>query len=409
MAIRKSRLINQMKYIYKFLFFCVFLFSQSLFPQSKQDLEMQKQELTTEIKKIEELINQSKNRKKDLLINAENLKFKINLQNDLISNINSQLNIIVNEIERNSKELSKLYDRQKKIKNEYAAMILKTYKHRSMLNKIMFIFSSKDFVQAYKRLQYYKQYARYKDKQIEEIRRNTILIDSTIDGLGKQKTAKQLLIDENQHIKDNLSIENLKQEKILFEIRTDEKRYVNQIKQKQKQTIEIDKQIQKIIDEAIAKTKNKNLPEFKLSEEAKLISKKFAENKGKLPWPVDKGLVILKYGKQPHPIVKTTTIQSNGVRILTSDNQEVRSIFDGKVYSIIVSKNGSHAVLIQHGNFFSVYKNLSEIYIKKGDLIITKQALGKLSKNKSTGQTILNFSIFKDGSTENPSSWIYKL
>jgi len=409
MAIRKSRLINQMKYIYKFLFFCVFLFSQSLFPQSKQDLEMQKQELTTEIKKIEELINQSKNRKKDLLINAENLKFKINLQNDLISNINSQLNIIVNEIERNSKELSKLYDRQKKIKNEYAAMILKTYKHRSMLNKIMFIFSSKDFAQAYKRLQYYKQYARYKDKQIEEIRRNTILIDSTIDGLGKQKTAKQLLIDENQHIKDNLSIENLKQEKILFEIRTDEKRYVNQIKQKQKQTIEIDKQIQKIIDEAIAKTKNKNLPEFKLSEEAKLISKKFAENKGKLPWPVDKGLVILKYGKQPHPIVKTTTIQSNGVRILTSDNQEVRSIFDGKVYSIIVSKNGSHAVLIQHGNFFSVYKNLSEIYIKKGDLIITKQALGKLSKNKSTGQTILNFSIFKDGSTENPSSWIYKL
>tara|TARA_B100000029_G_scaffold109779_1_gene101333 strand:+ start:3167 stop:4396 length:1230 start_codon:yes stop_codon:yes gene_type:complete len=409
MAIRKSRLINQMKYIYKFLFFCVFLFSQSLFPQSKQDLEMQKQELTTEIKKIEKLINQSKNRKRDLLINAENLKFKINLQNDLISNINSQLNIIVNEIERNSKELSKLYDRQKKIKNEYAAMILKTYKHRSMLNKIMFIFSSKDFVQAYKRLQYYKQYARYKDKQIEEIRRNTILIDSTIDGLGKQKTAKQLLIDENQHIKDNLSIENLKQEKILFEIRTDEKRYVNQIKQKQKQTIEIDKQIQKIIDEAIAKTKNKNLPEFKLSEEAKLISKKFAENKGKLPWPVDKGLVILKYGKQPHPIVKTTTIQSNGVRILTSDNQEVRSIFDGKVYSIIVSKNGSHAVLIQHGNFFSVYKNLSEIYIKKGDLIITKQALGKLSKNKSTGQTILNFSIFKDGSTENPSSWIYKL
>ncbi len=409
MDIRESRLINQMKYIYKFLFFCVFLFSQSLFPQSKQDLEMQKQELTTEIKKIEKLINQSKNRKRDLLINAENLKFKINLQNDLISNINSQLNIIVNEIERNSKELSKLYDRQKKIKNEYAAMILKTYKHRSMLNKIMFIFSSKDFIQAYKRLQYYKQYARYKDKQIEEIRRNTILIDSTIDGLGKQKTAKQLLIDENQHIKDNLSIENLKQEKILFEIRTDEKRYVNQIKQKQKQTIEIDKQIQKIIDEAIAKTKNKNLPEFKLSEEAKLISKKFAENKGKLPWPVDKGLVILKYGKQPHPIVKTTTIQSNGVRILTSDNQEVRSIFDGKVYSIIVSKNGSHAVLIQHGNFFSVYKNLSEIYIKKGDLIITKQALGKLSKNKSTGQTILNFSIFKDGSTENPSSWIYKL
>ena len=128
-----------------------------------------------------------------------------------------------------------------------------------------------------------------------------------------------------------------------------------------------------------------------------------------MPWPVEKGLVVLRYGKQPHPIVKTTTIQSNGVRILTNDNQEVRAIFDGIVYSIIVSKNGSHAVLIQHGNFFSVYKNLSEIYIKKGDPINTKQSIGKLSRNKSSGQTILNFSIFKDGSTENPSTWIYNL
>tara|TARA_Y100001968_G_C19069970_1_gene577872 strand:- start:110 stop:709 length:600 start_codon:yes stop_codon:yes gene_type:complete len=198
------------------------------------------------------------------------------------------------------------------------------------------------------------------------------------------------------------------QENIIKEINKDKKRYSNQIKVKQKQSLEIDKKIEKIIAEATAKANNK-LPEFKLTEEAKLISKKFNENKGKLPWPVEKGLVILRYGRQPHPIVKTTTIQSNGVRILTSENQEVRSIFDGMVYSIIVSKNGSHAVLIQHGNFFSVYKNLSEIFVKKGDILFTKQAIGKLVKNKSSGQTILNFSIFNNGSTENPSSWIYKL
>lgn len=398
-----------MKDIYKILFLCFFLFTQAFFSQSQEDLEIKKQELKTQIKNIEILISKSINKKKDLLINAENLKFKINLQKDLINNINTQLNIIVNEIETNNLELNSLFERQQNIKEEYADMVLKSYKHKSKLNKIMFIFSSNDFAQAYKRIQYYKQYVKYKEKQIQEIKLTTKLIDSVLQGLEEQKTAKQLLIVENQNIKENLNDENLKQEKMILDIRKNEKRYVNQIKIKQKQTLEIDKQIQRIIAEATARTRNNNLSEFKLTEEAKLISEKFAENKGKLPWPVEKGLVVLRYGKQAHPIVKTTTIQSNGVRILTNDNQEVRSIFDGKVYSIIISKNGSHAVLIQHGNFFSVYKNLSKIYVKKGDIIITKQAIGELSKNKSSGQTILNFSIFKDGSTENPSSWIYKL
>ena len=398
-----------MKRIYKFIFLCFFMLSQSIFSQSKEDLEIKKQALKTEIQNIETLIQKSTNKKRNLLTSVENLKFKINLQKDLISNINNQLNIIVDQIESKNLELKSLSEKQIKTKKEYAEMILKLYKHKSKLNKIMFVFSSNNFAQAYKRLQYYKQYVNYKDKQINEIKLTTKLIDSVLKGLKNQMAAKQLLIDENQNIKDNLDNENLQQEKMVLEIRKDEKRYANQIKSKQKQTVEIDKQIQKIIAEAIARTSNKNQTEFKLTAEAKLISKKFAENKGKLPWPVEKGLIVLRYGKQPHPIVKTTTIQSNGVRILTNDNQEVRAIFDGIVYSIIVSKNGSHAVLIQHGNFFSVYKNLSEIYIKKGDPIITKQSIGKLSRNKSSGQTILNFSIFKDGSTENPSIWIYKL
>ena len=398
-----------MKHTFKFIFLFFFLFSQSILSQSKEDLETKKQVLKTEIQNIETLIKKSTNKKRDLLTNVENLKFKINLQKDLISNINSQLNIIVDQIESNNLQLKSLSEKQEKTKKEYAEMVLKSYKHKSSLNKIMFVFSSNNFAQAYKRLQYYKQYVKYKDKQINEIKLTTKLIDSVLKGLKTQRAEKQVLIDENQNIKDNLDNENLQQEKMILEIRKDEKRYANQIKTKQKQSLEIDKQIQKIIAEAIARTKNNNQPQFKLTAEAKLISKKFVENKGKLPWPVEKGLVVLRYGKQPHPIVKTTTIQSNGVRILTNDNQEVRAIFDGIVYSIIVSKNGSHAVLIQHGNFFSVYKNLSEIYIKKGDPINTKQSIGKLSRNKSSGQTILNFSIFKDGSTENPSTWIYKL
>tara|TARA_B100000959_G_C14856123_1_gene572241 strand:+ start:24 stop:845 length:822 start_codon:yes stop_codon:yes gene_type:complete len=273
----------------------------------------------------------------------------------------------------------------------------------------MFVFSSINFTQAYKRLQYYKQYIKYKDKQIKQIKANALLIDNALKVLDEQKNNKQELILANEKIKLNLDKENLTQGKMIVEIRNDEKRFANQIRIKQNQADEIDKKIEKIIAEATARVRKQGVAEFNLTAEAKLISKKFAENKGKLPWPVEKGIVILNYGKQPHPIVRTTTIQSNGVRILTSANQEARAIFTGKVYSIIISKGGNHAILIQHGDFFSVYKNLSEIYVKKGEPIETKQVIGKLNKNKSTGQTILNFSIFKDGTTQNPSSWIYKM
>ena len=398
-----------MRFILTILFLFSLLGDGILFAQSKEDLERKRKEITSDIKQIEKLIDNSFNKKRALLTNLENLKFKIDLQKKLIMNINNQLNIIIDEIERNSIELNKLLTKQKKVKEDYASMILKSYKHKSKLNRIIFVFSANNFTQAYKRLQYYKQYVKYKDKQIKQIKLTTTLVDNVLEELDEQKNQKKSLILANEKIKINLDKENLTQKNMIVEIRSDEKRFANQIRIKQKQAQDIDKQIEMIIAEATAKVKNKGLPEFNLTAEAKLISKKFNENKGKLPWPVEKGIVILKYGKQPHPIVRTTTIQSNGVRILTSQNQEVRAIFDGKVYSIIISKNGSHAILVQHGNFFSVYKNLSEIYVKKGETIETKQVIGKLITNKSSGQTILNFSIFKDGVTQNPSAWIYKM
>ena len=398
-----------MRFVLTILFLFSLLGDGMLFAQSKETLERKRQELTSDIKQIEKLIDNSLNKKRALVTNLENLKFKIDLQKKLIMNINNQLNIIVDEIDRNNIELNQLLKKQKKVKEDYASMVLKSYKHKSKLNRIMFVFSANNFTQGYKRLQYYKQYIKYKDKQIKQINLTTTLIDNVLEELDEQKNQKKNLILANEKIKINLDKENLIQKNMIVEIRSDEKRFTNQIRIKQKQAQDIDKQIEMIIAEATAKVKNKGLPEFNLTEEAKLISKKFNENKGKLPWPVEKGIVILKYGKQPHPIVRTTTIQSNGVRILTSQNQEVRAIFDGKVYSIIISKNGSHAILVQHGNFFSVYKNLSEIYVKKGETIETKQVIGKLITNKSSGQTILNFSIFKDGVTQNPSVWIYKM
>ena len=386
----------------------IVLISSSVSSQTKQDLENQKNQIQEDIKKIELKLKTNSKQKKLIVSNAEDINYKIKLQQNLINNINSQLNLILREIDRNENRLSDLKQRELILKDELSKMLLSAYKKKSNLNKLMFVFSSTSFQQAYKRIQYFKQYANFQSKTLSKIKINSNDIKNVIVVLDSQKTNKKLLIDENEEIKRDLSIEYTGLNNLIVEINKNQKRYSAEIKQKQKLTREIDKKIQRLIEEALAKAKKKD-GRFELTEEAKLISKNFNANKGKLPSPVIRGSVVLGFGKQPHPIVKTTTIQSNGVRIRTSSDVEARTIFNGVVYSIIKSKNNTHTILIQHGNFFTVYKNLSDIYVKKGDKLKTKDSIGKIATDPLNGQTILSFSIFNNGVPQNPRFWIYKM
>ena len=392
----------------RILLFFLLLIVTDLRSQSKQALEKQKKEIQNEIKVIELKLSNSSKKKGLIISNAEDLNYKIKLQQNLISNINNQLNLILNEIDDNEIQLSNLKNKELSLKEELAKMLLAGYKKKSNLNKLMFIFSSSSFQQAYKRIQYFKQYVNFQNKTLLKIKSTSSEIENVILVLDSQKTNKQLLINENENIKRELSVQYDDLNKLIAEVNKDQKKYKNEIKQKQKLSKDIDKKIEKLIREALANSK-RNDGGFKLSEEAQLISKNFNANKGRLPSPVIRGNVVLGFGKQPHPIVKTATIQSNGVRIRTSSDVEARTIFDGEVYSIIISKNNSRTVLIQHGNFFTVYKNLSQIYVSKGDKLKTKEVIGKIATDPLNGQTILSFSIFYNGVPQNPRTWIYKL
>lgn len=392
----------------RILLFFLLLIVTDLRSQSKQALENQRKEIQNEIKVIELKLSNSSKKKGLIISNAEDLNYKIKLQQNLISNINNQLNLILNEIDANEIQLTNLKNKEASLKEELAKMLITGYKKKSNLNKLMFIFSSSSFQQAYKRIQYFKQYVNFQNKTLLKIKSTSSEIENVIVVLDSQKTNKQLLINENENIKRELSIQYDDLNKLIAEVNKDQKKYKNEIKQKQKLSKDIDKKIEKLIREALANSK-RNDGGFKLSEEAQLISKNFNANKGRLPSPVIRGNVVLGFGKQPHPIVKTATIQSNGVRIRTSSDVEARTIFDGEVYSIIISKNNSRTVLIQHGNFFTVYKNLSQIYVSKGDKLKTKEVIGKIATDPLNGQTILSFSIFYNGVPQNPRTWIYKL
>ena len=248
----------------------------------------------------------------------------------------------------------------------------------------------------------------------EEIRVKTNALQELNKDLLKQKKAKQNLIEENRIAKNELAKELKQHEALMSSIKKDLNKYTSQIRTKQKEADKIDKEIEKIIRAAMASSNKKagkstSSTTFALTAEDKLLANNFTSNKGKLPWPVEKGVVKLRYGLQRSPIDKNIPINSNGVRIATNKSEKVRAVFNGTVLSIMTPKNGNNTVLIRHGNYITIYKNLSKIYVNKGDKINTKQNIGEVLTNRASGETILSFVIYKDGKTQNPAHWIYKM
>jgi septal ring factor EnvC (AmiA/AmiB activator) len=398
------------------LFILAFVFLSTSYAQNKkqQELEERRQELRREIKQINNLLFKGKKEQKSAAVNAEDLNYKVSVRQNLIKITNQQANLLTREINDNQKQITQLRDKLKVLKDEYAAMIVISYKSKSEQSKMMFLMSSTNFQQAYKRLQYIKQFAEHKKKQSEIIKLQTLKLQELNKNLLTQKEDKQQLIADNRLMKDELDKELKEQESLIASIKKNLKTYNSQIRRKQEEADKIDREIQKIIRAAIASSNKKagksaSSKTFSLTPEDKALAKSFTSNKGKLPWPVEQGVVKMRYGNRPSPIDRTVTIKSNGVRIATNKGEKVRAVFNGTVNSIIVPKNGNITVMIQHGNYFTVYKNLSNILVKKGEKVTTKQEIGEVLTSRSSGETVLSFLVFKGLETQNPSHWVYKM
>lgn len=407
----------RLPFTYKQLFLLFFLFSNVVvFSQNnkQKELETRRQELRREIEKINELRAENKSKAKSQLSLIEDFNYKINVLSNLIKVTNQQANLLTREINNNQKKITNLRDELKQLKADYAAMLVKSYKSKNQQSKIMFLLSSNDFKQAYKRLQYIKQYTDYQKQQGETIKSKTQELQETNTNLLKQKEDKNKLIADNRVLQKSLEGERKQHQTLMKAIKRNLNRYTAQIRAKQREASRIDKQINDIIKSEIVKSNKKagktsNSSNFALTSEEKVLASNFVSNKGKLPWPVEKGYVKVRYGTQPHPINKSLTIKSNGVRIATEKGAKARAVFNGVVSRIVLIKNANPIVMIRHGNYITAYKNLTNISVKEGDNVKTKQVIGDVFTNPSNGDTTLNFIIFKDSNTQNPASWIYKM
>ena len=399
--------------------FCLILlfsfFTTTVWGQDNRQkkLENQRKQLQTEIKQINSILFSNKKKKISVLNEVENLAVKINLRQRLIRVTNEEANRLTQHINVNQRTINRQRKELENLKKEYADMIRYSYSSKSGKSRLMFLFSSESFLQAYKRFQYLKQYANFRRKQGELIAEKTQTLQALNKSLVSQKIKKKELVDENKTVQITLEIERLEQKELVTALKKRERSLESQIRRKQQKIAAFDKEIQRIIRAAIAasnkENKGKNKTVFSLTPEAQLIGKNFTANKGKLPWPVEKGVVTLNFGTQTHPVVKTTKIQSNGVTIATPDNAQVRAVFKGKVMRVFSFKGSNPGVLIQHGNYITSYSNLEAVYVKKGQEIEAKQEIGKVFTHPTTGKSELKFSVFQSTKPVNPKSWVYRM
>ncbi|QYJ69098.1 murein hydrolase activator EnvC family protein [Flavobacterium litorale] len=391
----------------------------------KKQLEQKKAQILKEISGFRSLLSKENSREKSVLTKISESEAKIRLNEKLIQNTKKQTKILTDEIYLNQLKINKLNRELKVLKEDYAAMIVKAYKSRSQQSRIMFILSSQNFLQAYKRMQYMKQYANFRKIQGEAIKAKKAELEVLAAKLNAQKVEKEALLAENLKVKAELEEEKKEQEKLIKSIQKDKKKYIADIRNREKEAKAIERKIDKIVRDAIAAANKKTAAsgatkaskgskstaepnKIVLTKEGKIVADNFNANKGKLPWPVEKGYMSMRYGKQRSPLAPNVEIDHGWIEITTEEGAKARSIFQGEVIDVQII-SGLKSVFVQHGNYITVYGGLISTDVSTGDKVVIKQSLGNVYTNPISGKTIVKFSIFKNTTKLDPQYWITPL
>ena len=401
----------------------VFFLSTS-YAQTKKQLKIKKQKIEKNIELTNELLLKTKQNKSNSLTYMNTLSKQIQNQEFFLDNLNTEINIINAEIKKSKKLILNIEDsifkksnELKLLKYEYANTIYALQKNKNNKNNFIFIISSEDFNQAYRRVLYIKQYSIYRKKQAKKINKTqedlrikkTRLIDKESKLSETISNKKNLIKEKKQEIQ---KLDDIKNEKniLIKKLIKSEKLFAKQIKEQKAKAQELENEIRKIIEEEIRRSKEmlKNgKSEFSLTPELKTISTDFKKNLGRLPWPLLKGVVVKGYGTQKHPIFKGVETVNNGIDIATTKNSSVRSVFDGVVVRIFFIKGEGRAVLISHGEYFTVYSGLKEVFVIQGDRVLEKEKIGVVLTKEQENTSELHFEIWKGYEKQNPSVWLY--
>jgi len=410
----------------KLLLFILFFLSNSLlFSQSKTQLEEEKKQIELQIKQTNKQLNKEKKKKNSALEQLELSDKKIKQHNQLLNNLENIIKVQNSSIIKIEKQMLKIEEniliKEEELnltQNTLSKLIYQTYVWKNTYNESFFLISSDNLNQLYKRKHYLNQLVLNRKTQILKIKIiKTELEDQKQNLINKKDLLKQEIKQKEQLFAEKKTENKILEEeknnnsKIISEIKLNEQHYRNKLDQQKIEAKEIDEQIKKIIEEEIRKSREeaeKNNSTSPLTPEALKLSSNFTANKGKLPWPMEKGIIVSSFGIQKNKAIAGIETKNNGIDFSTEPGQKCRVVFDGVISRIFFIKGKGKAVLVNHGNYFTVYSGLQNVIVKSGDKVISKQTLGTIITSEITKETQLHFEIWKGKETQNPVKWLYK-
>jgi septal ring factor EnvC (AmiA/AmiB activator) len=377
--------------------------------QSISDLQKKKQDAAKEIEYTTRLLNEAQKNENASLGKLQLLNSRIRQRNTILTSIRNEIKIYEDFIADNVLGIEMLENDIEKLKVEYAQMIKLAYKNKGATDQLLFLLSAENFNQAYRRLLYFKRYTAYRKNQAETIEAVQLVLNGNIKKLEQQKVIKQGLIGATEKEKQQLALEQGQQNSQFQNLQKQKRSLQKKLNEQRKIEKQLESEIQKIIEEEARKSRAAGGSGFALTPEQKLVGTNFEQNKQRLPWPVDRGIIVEHFGIHQHPVLSNVQVQNNGINIATETGAKVRAIFNGEVSRVFGITGGNTAVIIRHGTYLSVYSNLREVVVKKGDKVTTKQNIGTVYTDYDDGnKSILKFQIWKENNKLNPELWIGK-
>ena len=416
-----------MRHCSLFIFFLLTTYSFNCLAQKddKESLQNKKNKIQKEIRLTNTLLQKAKKEKNQSVTTLKTLNKQIQSRKEIIEALDLEVKMasiqigkLKQQIQDTQQSIVAQQDLLDTLKGEYALMIRHAYFNRNTYRRLAFVFSSQSYNQAYKRLRYLQEYSQFRQKQVEEIKLVEKTLSDELLSIKRQKVLLTVAKNEKMQSLESFQIEisildneQSSQKTLLSNLRKKEKYLKKELQTKQRLAKDLEKQIRKIIAEEIrlAKAKaGKDNDALALTPEEQELAENFSSNKGKLPWPVERGVIIERFGVQPHPVLRGIETFNNGVKISTEEGAIIRSVFDGTVSRIINIPGAGKAVIISHGDYFSVYSNLLDVFVKRGQSILLKEKIGVVLTKTNTKESVTELQIWRGSEKMDPSSWIFQ-
>ena len=391
----------------------LFIFASVVLPalsQTVAELEERRKKALKELEITSSLISKTAEQKKTSLSQINILRVETNARQSLINVMNQELRNIDRNIRQLRKEAQEKQAEMDKLKGEYAKLMYHSYYKKNKYESLMFILSAKSFAESYRRYRYVQQYAEFAQNKAQEIEKVKADLENKLAEIEKARLERVAVLNDRRKENAKLQTEQRKQSNFVSQLSRKEKDLRRELKKQQDQANAINRRIDQIIAEEARKSQKAQAAgkqEFALTKEQKLLSGGFEKNQGRLPWPVERGVIVGRFGVQAHAVLKYVTTDNKGIYIQTAPNSDARAVYDGEVTQRFSIPGSNYTVIVRHGNYRTVYSNLTDIYVKVGDNIKARQAIGRIFvDNEDDNKSVLYFQVWKERDIQNPENWI---